>query len=100
MNTETALKDDPQLQQIALACLDYWNRETCTPDQRSICYKWVSRRYEAMFGGSFHQSRLAQLERLGLLATDGDTSRGGHRRYYRITDQARLAEILKSCGAN
>jgi hypothetical protein len=86
MNNKTPLKDDLQLQQIALACLDYWNKEICAPDQRSICYSWVARRYAAMFGGSFHQSQLARLERLGFLAKDGDTSRGGDRRYYRITN--------------
>ena len=89
-----------ELRQILLACLDYWNAEPCAPDQRSICYSWVARRYEAMFGGSFHQTRLAQLERLGILAKDGDTSRGGDRRYWRIIDPAGLAEILKGCNAN
>jgi len=52
-----------------------------------------------MFGGSFHQARLVELERLGFLAKD-DTSRGGDRRYYRLTDPVRLVEILKSCNAN
>src|SRR5262252_1193888 len=98
MNTETALKDDPQLQQIALAYLDYWNAEPCSPDQRSICYKWVARRYASMFGGSFHQSRLAHLQRLGFLAKDGEPSR--HRLYYRIINPAALAELLKSYNSN
>lgn len=87
------LMNDPELQRILLACLDYWNAETNTPDQRSICYKWVARRYTTMFGGSFHQSRLAELERLGFLAKDGDTSRGGNRRYYRLTHPASLVKL-------
>ena len=68
--------NDPEMQRILLACLD------C--GQPVVCYSSVARRYEARFGGTFHPSRLQQLERLGVLAKDGDTSRGGGRRYYRI----------------
>jgi len=88
--------NDLELQGILWACLDYWSTETCAPAQPVICYKWVARRYHARFGGTFHQSRLAELERLGVLAKDGDTSRGGDRRYYRILDPAGLAELLKA----
>src|SRR5258708_38977926 len=98
MNHE-ALMNAPDLQRIALACLDSWNAEPLPLDQRSICYKWVARRYATMFGGSFHQARLVELERLGFLAKD-DTSRGGDRRYYRLTDPVRVVEILKSSHAH
>jgi hypothetical protein len=90
----------PELQRILVACLGYWNTEPVAAAERFICYKWVARRYQARFGGTFHQSRLAELERLGVLAKDGDTSRGGHRRYYRILDPAGLAELLKGCNLN
>ncbi len=92
--------NDPELQRILWACLDYWSGEQVAADKRSICYSWVARRYEARFGGTFHQSRLTELERLGILAKDGDSSRGGHRRYYRIIDPAGLAELLKGSNLN
>lgn len=93
------LRDDPELQRIAAACLEYWNGESYGL-HRAICYSWVARLYASKFGGSFHQARLAQLERLGILAKNGDTSRSGHRRYYRITNPERLSEILKSHNLN
>lgn len=93
--TNELLRDDPELLRIAAACLEYWKGEPYGP-HRAICYSWVARLYASKFGGSFHQTRLAQLERLGILVKDGDTSRGGSRRYYRITDPRRLSEILKS----
>ncbi len=73
----------PELQRVLMACLDYGNPV--------ICFSWVARRYKAMFGGTFHQSKLARLEQLGVLAQDGETSRGGRRRYYRIINPAALA---------
>lgn len=94
-----AIQRDPELQRILLACLDYATTETCAPVEQIICYKWVARRYQARFGGTFHQSRLSDLEQLGVLTKD-DTSRGGHRRYYRINDPLALAELLKTCNAN
>ena len=74
--------NDSDLQRILLACLDYG--KTQDAPQPIICYSWVARRYEAMFSETFHQSRLQELARLGVLAKDGDTSRGDGRRYYRI----------------
>ncbi len=84
--------DYPELQRILAACLGYGNPV--------ICFSWVARRFKARYGRTFHQSRLGQLERLGVLAKDGDTSRGGHRRYYRIIDPAGLAELLNDCNLN
>lgn len=92
--------NDPELQRVLWACLDYCTAETCAPIEPIICYKWVARRYQARFGGTFHQSRLADLERLGVLAKDGDTSRGGDRRYYRILDPGALAELLRGFSLN
>ena len=72
-----------ELQRIVTACLEYGNPV--------ICYSWVVRVYKARYRETFHQSRLRQLERLGVLAKDGDTSRGEGRQYYRIINPAALA---------
>jgi hypothetical protein len=85
---------DLELQRILIACLDYCSAESCAPTRSVICYSWVARCYETRFGGTFHQSRLAELERLGVLAKDGETSRCGDRRYYRVLDPAGLARLL------
>jgi hypothetical protein len=87
MSNETL--NDPELQRILAACLDYGSTQHVP--QPIVCFSWVARRYKARYGGTFHQSRLGELERLGVLAKDGDTSRGGHRRYYRILDPAAIA---------
>jgi len=86
------LRNNPELQKVAKACLDYGNPV--------VCFSWVARCYRTRFGGTFHQSRLAELERLGFLAKDGETSCGGHRRYWRILDPAGLAELLRGCNLN
>jgi len=80
MGNEAALRSDLELQRILAACLDYTQGRL----QAVVCYSWVLRGYRKMFGGWFHQSRLGELARLGFLAKDVDTSRGGGRRYYRI----------------
>ena len=90
---------DLELQRVLWACLAYWNTEPNPLDERVVCYPWVARRYKDRFGGTFHQSRLQHLARLGFLAKD-DTSRGGNRRYYRINGTAQLAEFLKGCNLN
>jgi hypothetical protein len=90
---------DPELQRVVWACLTYWSTEQQPLDERAICYKWVARCYKNKFGGTFNQSRLQHLARLGLL-TKGDTSRGGNRRYYRISDPGKLAEFLEGCNLN
>ena len=89
--------NDPELQRILLACLDYGNTQGAP--QPVICYSWVARCYEARFGGTFHPSRLQQLERLGVLAKDGDTSRGKSRRYYKIIDPIERRNISGGCGS-
>jgi hypothetical protein len=88
MNNEVL--NDPELNRILLACLDC-GKEKPEP---VIWFSSVARYYKARYSRTFHQSRLAELERLGVLAKDGDTSRGGSRRYYRIIDPFALAERL------
>lgn len=94
---EYAIMRDTELQRILWACFDYWSRESSPPDQRGICYSWVTGPYEDRFAATFHQSRLRELARLGFLISD-DTSRGGNRRYYRLNQPERIAEMLGRLG--
>src|SRR5260370_35614946 len=98
MNTYEGLTD-LNLQRVLWACLAYWNTEPNPPDKRAVCYSWVARWYKDRFGGTFHQSRLEQLARMGLL-TKADTSRGWNRRYYQISDPQRLGQSLKKWNLN
>ncbi len=82
--------NDPELRRVLWACLDY--------GQPVICFSWVARRYKAKFGGTFPPSRLRELERLGVLAKDGDTSRGEGRRYYRIIAPIPIEQVNISEG--
>lgn len=93
------METNPELHRILWACLTYWSTEPNPVDERAICYSWVARCYKHRFGGTFHQSRLEHLARLGFLTKD-DTSRGGNRRYYRINDPAHLTEFLGGCDLN
>ena len=90
---------DPESQRVLWACLTYWSTEPNPFDERAVCYSWVARCYKDRFGGTFHQSRLQHLARLGLLTKD-ETSRGGNRRYYRISNPERLGELLKKWDLN
>jgi hypothetical protein len=98
MTTNEGLTD-PELQRVLWACLTYWNTEPNPVDQRAVCYSWVAPCYKNRFGGTFHQTKLQHLARLGVLTKD-DTSRGGNRRYYRINDPTQLAEFLNCCNLN
>ncbi|HXG08677.1 MAG TPA: hypothetical protein VNK04_02715 [Gemmataceae bacterium] len=86
------IERNPELQRVLLACYEYWKTEPLPPEQRVICFKWVSGKYREMFNREFHPAKLSQLAKLGFLKKD-DTSRGGHRRYYKIVDPA-LVEAL------
>jgi len=83
---------DPELQRVLWACLNLAG----APNR--ICYSWIERRYKRRFGGTFHQSRLHHLARLGLLAKDGETTRGRSRRYYQISVPNDLATRLRAEG--
>lgn len=90
---------DLESQRVLWACLTRWSTEPNPFHERAVCYSWVARCYKNRFGGTFHQSRLQHLARLGLLTKD-DTSRGGDRRYYRISNPERLGELLKKWNLN
>lgn len=92
MSTELIVPESG-LQRVLWACYQLWKSESLPPEERVICHKWVSGVYREQFGGEFHQSQLRQLADLGFLVRE-DTSRGGHRRYYRLVDPTRLAECL------
>lgn len=91
--------DDVELQQILWACYEYWQAESLPPHERIICYNWVLRPYEDRFGTKFHQSGLRRLTKLRFLKKD-DTSRGGHRRYYKIVDPNRVRDLLRKWNLN
>ena len=90
---ENEIEDDVELQRILWACYEYWHKESLPPDERIICYNWVLGIYEEKFGTKFHQSRLRRLEKPRFLKKD-NTSRGGHRRYYKIADPKRVGDLL------
>jgi len=83
----------PNLRQIVWACHHYWQNEFLSPADRVVCYKWVARRHRDRFGTNFHQSALDRLAKLGFLGKD-DTSRGGNRRYYKLTRPADIERLL------
>jgi hypothetical protein len=91
--TSTMVEIEQDLRQILWACYDYWHRGTTPPEQRMICHYWVIDTYFNRFGTNFHQGRLRQLAKLGLLKA-AYTVRGGARRYYTIPDPERVVELL------
>lgn len=88
------IEKDRELQQVLWACYKYWQDEPLPPKERAICYSWVVRVYESRFDIKFHPSRLRRLEKLGFLKRNV-TSRSGHRRYYKIVEPDRVAELLR-----
>ncbi len=93
------IEDNLELQRILWACYKYWQSESLPPYERIICYTWVLGPYEKRFGTKFHQSRLRNLTKLGLLKQD-QTSRGGNRRYYKIADPTQLSVLLRKWKLN
>jgi hypothetical protein len=92
--TANEIESDLELQRVLWACYKYWQGEPSLPHERVICYNWVLGLYEDRFDAKFHQSKLLLLTKLGFLKQD-DTSRGGHRRYYKIIDPDRVDDLLR-----
>ena len=88
------IENDSELKRVLWACYQYWQTESSPPHERVICYKWVLGPYGDRFGTRFHHSKLHQLSKLGFLEQE-ETSRAGHRRYYRLVDSERIADLLK-----
>jgi hypothetical protein len=88
------IEKSPELQRVLLACYEYWQGEPLPLEQRSVCYSWVSGTHRQMFGSEFHPAKLYQLTKLGFLKQD-DTSRGGHRRYYKIADPGLVESLAR-----
>jgi hypothetical protein len=99
MATTQEVEVAPELQRILWACLAYWDAETLAPEERLICYSWVVRPHLERFRETFHQSKLEELARLGLLEK-ADTSRGGNRRYYRIVEPAQVRGLVQEWNLN
>jgi hypothetical protein len=91
------IENEPELQQVLLACYKYWQDESLPANERVICYNWIVGLYSEKFGAKFHPSRLRHLIKLGFLK-ENDTSRGGHRRYYEIINPDQVHELLMKWG--
>ncbi len=94
MNVRDRIEDDVELQRILWACYKYWEGESLPVQERAVCYSWVSKVYEGRFGTGFHPPRLRQLAKLGFLERK-EVSRGGGRRYYKIVEPDRVADLLR-----
>ncbi len=88
-----------EMKRVLWACQYYWASEPLTPEKRLVCYTWVLKPFRSRFGTAFHQSRLEHLARLGFLQKL-DTSRGGKRRYYRISNPNHLSDLLAKWALN
>ncbi len=88
------IENDTELQRVLWACYQYLQKESSPSHKKDICYKWVLGPYESRFGRRFHHLKLRQLAKLGFLEQE-ETSRAGHRRYYRLVDPERIADLLK-----
>ncbi|MBA7486373.1 hypothetical protein ES707_21931 [subsurface metagenome] len=96
---ENEIEEDLELQRILWACYKYWQSESLPSHERIICYNWVLRTYEERFGNKFHQSGLHHLTKLQLLKKE-QTSRSGHRRYYKIVDPDQVGDLLRKWNLN
>jgi len=84
---------DSEIERVLMICHEYWSTEPVPVPDRVICYKWISRPYEARFGAKLTRAAFDRVARSGFLEK-ADTSRGGHRRYYRVTKPTELAHIV------
>lgn len=75
--------------------------EVCSEFAKSsdglLCGKWIKDACDRQ-GIFFHQGWLARLANVGLLTRD-DSSRGGHRRYYRLTNPEIAQAVMDLAGS-
>jgi hypothetical protein len=84
--------DDTHLSLLRV-CLDYPHKD----NKGSFAGEWIKNECERR-GVPFHQAWLTKLVNEGLLVKD-DLTRGGKRRYYRITDAELARRVLSLTAA-
>jgi hypothetical protein len=94
---EQVMKSDLQLQQVLWACYDAWRGESVPEPERTVCYSGVVILHLNRFGHMFHHTLMTRLANFGFLVP-GDTSRRGHRRFYKLADPVRARELLSQWG--
>jgi len=87
-----ATKLTPAHLRLLEVCYGYPRGESGT-----FCGEWIMNACEQQ-GVPFHQGWLTKLANVGLLAKD-DSSRRGHRRYYRLKDADLVRDVLTLAGA-
>ena len=87
-----AAKLTPAHLRLLEVCYGYPKGESGT-----FCGEWIMHACERQ-GVPFHQGWLTKLANVGLLEKD-DSSRRGHRRYYRLKDTELVRDVLALAGA-
>ena len=87
-----AVKLTPAHLRLLEVCYEYPKGESGT-----FCGEWIMSACQKQ-GVPFHQGWLTKLANIGLLMKD-DSSRRGHRRYYRLRDAELVKEVLGLVGA-
>jgi hypothetical protein len=83
--TMTQFPEKLEHRQALCSCVEFWKTSDTPIEQRAFCFEWIERLHFERFGERLHQAHLRALEQRGWL-TKLDSSRGGSRRYYRLTN--------------
>ena len=94
MNKEEVGKS-PELQQVLWVCYECWKNETLAPNDRVLCFSWLIDPYRKKFGTRFKPTDLYWLTKYGFLI-QGETGKGGNRRYYKLADPDKTFELLQA----
>ena len=86
---------DLETRRVLTVCYEYWSTEPLPVSDRVVCFKWVTRPYEARFGVKLTRAAFHRAARSGFLEK-ADTSRGGDRRYYRFVDPEHVRKLVTS----
>ena len=81
------------LLRVLWAVNDYWQKSNQPPAERVVCYSWVVQAHEEKFGGSFHQSKLHNLAKLGFLKPEWSSN---DRRYYSVPNPGQVRSLSKN----